>query len=630
LIQFIGIQHQFGSNLLFDNFSWHIKPNQKIGLVGPNGIGKSTLFHFATDALTPDGGKVVKSKGTIISLFHQIPNFDFKKSCLDTLIFSHKYYVEYYNQKILLDKLFDEIHVNSEEYNNLLLKQSNLEDYATENDIHKIENQAQKILNGLGFSSSDFHKQVGNFSPGFQHRIGLAIALLNPHNLLLLDEPTNHLDDETKNWLIDYLNETSNSFILVTHDPEFLRQTTDTIVEISKNEAIEFRGTLEEFLEEKNEIHEKLKNKFLKEEAYLNKRLDWINRFRAQATKAKQVQSRIKSLDKRERIDNPDKIYWNQLPDYEFQYISSGKLSLKIENCNFSYKDKAILENVNLEVSNGDKIALIGENGAGKSTLIKCLIGLLKFDSGNIQMGPKTQIGYFSQTHREELDESLSIIDLMKNKFSDSSEVSLRNILGHFSFSGDSVFKKVGSLSGGEQSRLRIAILVMTPTNTLFFDEPTNHLDLVTRNGLRKALGSYPGSVIIISHDPEFLNGLCTSTYEVNERKLIRWNCSFEEYLLIKKDSKHKIDKNKDEKKNDYQARNQEKNKIKKKQKELSDLEETISKLEDEIKLFEQKLIDSNFLSSKDYSSEYNKFTDNKNKLEELTIKWEILVEEIG
>ncbi|MCB1179819.1 MAG: ABC-F family ATP-binding cassette domain-containing protein, partial [Leptospiraceae bacterium] len=611
MLQFISIRHQFGSTILFDGFSWHIKPGQKIALIGPNGSGKTTLFQIATKKINPDEGNLVVSKNTEISLFQQIPDFDLEKTVLETALISNKLYSEYFYKKKELDSKFDSVSHDSLEYEEILHEQSHLEDFAHAHDLHNLENRIQKILTGLGYSQESMNNPVKSFSPGYRHRLGLAIALINPHNLLLLDEPTNHLDDNSKLWLSGYLQETKNSFVLVTHDPEFLNATANTIAEISPGGVIEFSGSLEEFLEEKNELHEKLKARYKKEEAYLNKRMDWINRFRSKATKARQVQSAIKKLEKRDKVENPEDIFWNKKPDYIFNFLSAGKITFRLENSSFSYsdKDKIIFENTNLEVSNGEKIALVGPNGAGKSTLMRCILGQYRLKKGSLYYGPKTKIGYFSQVHSEELDSNLTVIGTILKNYPDISELAARNILGHFSFSGDKVEKKIGSLSGGEQSRVRLALLVLQPVNCLLLDEPTNHLDMVTRDALKRAIHSFEGSAVIISHDPDFLKGLCDKTLELSSGELKDLNCSFSDYLIYHKEAVSGDIEAKSEEKEisgaELQAkRNAEKNKLKRLEKEMNKLEEDISELETKRKEFEEKLNDPEFFNKPEYKEE--------------------------
>lgn len=634
MIQFIRIRHQFGSTILFDDFSWHIKPNRKIGLIGPNGAGKTTLFQIAYNLIKPDSGEVVKTRDTSISVFQQIPNFNPNLSVIETSLISNIQYGDYHKKKESLDNEFDSISHDSPEFEKILQKQSELEDLANASDLHTIENRAKKILSGLGYKQTDFEKSVGSFSPGYQHRLALAIALLNPHNLLLLDEPTNHLDDVSKDWLANYLLDCKITFILVTHDPEFLNRVTDTIAELSSKGVLEFSGSLEDFLEEKNELHAKLALQYKKEQSYIEKRMEWINRFRAQATKAKQVQSAVKKLEKREKIDSPEDIFWNKKPDYSFKYISCGKVSFRLEKATFQYESNKnfTFSNAEMEVSSGDKIALVGPNGAGKSTLMRCIKGEYSLSSGNIYFGPKTNIGYFSQTHTEELIPELSVISMLLKIYPNMSEASARTLLGHFSFTGDSVFKTIKNLSGGEQSRLRLAILVENPTNTLLLDEPTNHLDMVTRNALKLSLKEYPGSLCIISHDPDFLKDLCNRTFELSGGLLKDLNCDFNDFLLYHKDELYDIGEieKKDKPKLEYQNRNQEKNKIKRLQKEIDTIESKISSLEHFRKEFETRMSDSSFYSSPNYKRELLEYDNSKNELDELNRKWEELSIELG
>lgn len=633
MLQFIKIRHQFGANVLFDEFSWHIKPNRKIGLVGPNGAGKTTLFLLGFGALKPDSGDIIKARETQISLFHQIPDFNPLISVIETSLLSNNLYKQYHKKRLELDEKFESTDPKSDGYQELIQNQSELEDFAHTYDIHTIENKAKKILSGLGFKQSDFERPVSNFSPGYQHRLGLAIALLNPHNLLFLDEPTNHLDDGSKEWLIEYLASTKAAFILVTHDPQFLNRTTDTIAEISAKGVMEFQGNLEEFLAEKNEIHEKIALQYKKEQAYIEKRMEWINRFRAQATKARQVQSAVKKLEKRDKISAPDEIFWNKKPDYQFEFASSGKISFRLENASFRYNSDSPLtfSSVSMEVSSGEKIALVGPNGAGKSTLFRCIRGEYSLQSGSLYLGPKTLMGYFSQTHTEDLDPEKSPLEMVLKIYPELSEVAARTLLGHFSFIGDSVFKQIKTLSGGEQSRLRLSILVREPTNCLLLDEPTNHLDMVTRNALKSSLLEYPGSVLLISHDPEFLSGLCNRTFELAGGVLKDLNCDFKDFLMYHKEKSYEISfgEKKDKPKQEYLQRNQEKNKLKKIQREIELLETQITKLESFCKNFESQISDPEFYSSPGYREKFTEYEVSKQEIQSLTKKWEELSMEL-
>ncbi|MBE7412351.1 MAG: ABC-F family ATP-binding cassette domain-containing protein [Leptospiraceae bacterium] len=629
MLQFISISHQYASNILFEDFSWHIKPNQKIALVGPNGAGKTTLFQMAIGKISPDSGEVIRPKNTAISLFQQIPEFDSNRTVLETALEENILYKEYSAKKKQIDSRFETIDLDSKEFEILLHDQSELEDFANSHRLHELEVSAKKILSGLGYKDEFFEKKIGDFSPGFKHRLALAIALLNPHNLLLLDEPTNHLDDASKEWLSEYLKSIRIAFVLVTHDPDFLNRTTNTIVEISKKGVTEFTGTLDEFLEEKNEIHAKLKEQFKKEESYLKKRSEWIERFRSKATKARQVQSAIKKLDKREKVENPEELFWNKKPDYNFRFTPDGKISFRLEDGSFRYSEnsKPIFQNASMEVSSGEKIALVGPNGAGKSTLLRALGKKSKLSSGSIYYGPKTSIGYFSQTHGEELNSELNMLESVQKKFPEISEESIRDILGHFAFSDDLVFKKVKSMSGGEQSRLRLALMVLSPSNCLLLDEPTNHLDMVTRDALKRALADFPGSVLIISHDPDFLKGLCSRTFELIGGELKNLNCSFDDYLKFHKEGVYEEPKNYNPKPD--KPKSQDKNRIKKIQKEISELEGKISLLEKNKVRLEELLADPGFYKNRSYQTELDNYSEVKKNLNSHSAKWEALSEEL-
>lgn len=590
---------------------------------------------MAVGELNPEEGLVSRSKHTEISLFQQIPDFNFEARVIDTALSKHKHYNEYIKRAEDIHSRMDHTDHDSPEFTALLEEQSSLEEYAFTYGVHELEAQAKKIIGGLGFSNDQMEKKVKEFSPGYQHRLGLAIAILNPGNLLLLDEPTNHLDHASKAWLAEYLSDTNRSFVLVTHDPEFLNATTDTIAELNPSGVLEFKGTLEDYFEHKNELLDKLRLQFKKEEAYLKKRTEWIERFRSKATKAKQVQSVIKKLEKREKVEAPDDSFWNSKTEYKFNYTPCGNLSFRIENASFAYEKtgKNIFSNAELHVSNGDKIAIIGPNGAGKSTFLRNILGIHKLTEGSVTFGPKTKIGYFSQNHHEHLDPEKNLLETVLSVYPDLPDVEARKLLGYFSFSDDRVFKKVGLLSGGEQSRLRLALLVRFSSNTLFLDEPTNHLDLVVRDNLKRALQEYPGAVLVISHDPDFLKDLCTRTVSVSNGKVKDLNTSFSDYLkfppeeleaeggfTIKTPTENTSSENKSR-----SQKNADKNRVKKLQKEIEQIEAKIALLEKNKANSEELLADPEFYKKRSYQMELDNYNETKKEISKLTETWEKL-----
>ncbi|WCL49878.1 ABC-F family ATP-binding cassette domain-containing protein [Leptospira sp. GIMC2001] len=636
MIQLVNLEHRYGSNILFDKFSWHIKPGTRTALVGPNGSGKTTLFQIAIGKMKPDAGDVTRSKGTVISLFQQIPDFDPEATILETALSENKLYNDYSKKLHRIHDLMEKEDPSSHSFEKLLEEQSEMEDFAQAHDLHNLEVRAKKILTGLGFSQEGLDRPVKSYSPGYQHRLGLSIALLNSHNLLFLDEPTNHLDDSAKEWLADYLVNQNAAYVLVTHDPEFLNKTTRSITEIHSKGVYEFEGTLDEFFEAKNEIQEKLQKQFDKEEAYLKSRNEWVERFRAKTSKARAVQSVIKKLEKREKIDSPEDSFWNSKPEYVFKYEEASRISFRITDGAYSYSANSnfIFQNANLEINNGDKVALVGPNGAGKSTFLRCAANIRELSKGNSMYGPRTKIGYFSQTHSEDLDPEKNLLQTVLTKFPQVPEVEARSLLGHFAFPGDTVFKMVKSLSGGEQSRLRLALLVNQPTNCLMLDEPTNHLDIVVRDALKRALIDYKGSVIVISHDPEFLTGLCDRTYQLAHGELKNLNVGFADYLKYHKEDEQegisKLSSKEDKLIIDNQnqslsksARNQAKNKIKNLEKEGLEIEKRLELLEKNKKEKEELLADPSFFKNRSYQSELDAYNDIKNEIARLTIQWE-------
>ena len=362
--------------------------------------------------------------------------------------------------------------------------------------------------------------------------------------------------------------------------------------------------------------------------------MDWIERFRAQATKARQVQSAIKRLEKRDNVENPEDIFWNKKPAYRFNHIPDGRITFRLEDASFRYeKDgKIIYKDANLEVSAGDKIALVGPNGAGKSTLMRSILGRHQLTSGSIYFGPKTRIAYFSQTHGEDLDSSLNMMQSILKVYPDMSDEAVRKILGHFSFSGDTVYKQVSAMSGGEQSRLRMALMVLTPANCLFMDEPTNHLDMVTRNALKHALMEFPGSLFIISHDPDFLKGLCDRTFELSGGVLKNLNCTFDDYLQFHKEGVYGEESQSAKpirQKETNASKNNDKNRIKKIQKEITEIETRLELLEKNKKHLEELLADPGFFKNRSYQTELDNYNETKKEIAILTERWEMLSEGI-
>jgi len=641
LLQFVGIEHRYDSRVLFQGFSWHIKPGTRTALVGPNGVGKTTLFRIATGEISPDRGEIVKSKGTLISLFQQIPQFDLNSSVLEVALLGNKSYANYRRRFWKLREEMEELDVSSKEYENFVHELAELEDFADSHDLHNLETKARKILSGLGFSSEKLEKPVGSFSPGFRHRLALAITLLNPHNLLLLDEPTNHLDDASKDWLVEYLNQEKSSFVLVTHDPDFLNRTTRSITEIHSRGVFEFEGTLEDFFHAKEEIQARLRKQYEKEQAYLKERMEWVDRFRAKATKARQAQSVLKKLEKREKPEIPLENFWEKKPDYNFHFEEASRISLRIIGGSFQYsgEDLPVYEEANMEVNQGDKVALVGPNGAGKSTFLRNLAGLVPFTKGEFLKGPRTKIGYFSQTHEEELDGNLNLLKTILKLYPQIPEAEARTLLGYFAFSGDSVFKTVKSLSGGEKSRLRLALLVYKPTNCLLLDEPTNHLDIVVRDALKRALVAYPGSIVVISHDPEFLDGLCNKTYRLSGGKLENLNRDFHDWFSSKDregEEASRLAPPKSE--NAFRTpsgdltksqRNRTKNRIKSLEKEISLLENELELLDKNKRDKEELLADPGFFKKRSYQLELDTYAEIKNTIAILTERWEMVSKEL-
>lgn len=641
MIQFHRIDLRYGETVLLEQFTWSFSLGKRLGLIGPNGSGKTTLFKIATGTVLPDAGTVQRSKNLVLSLFQQLPEFSKSATPLSYLLDGNLLYKEYHTKRLKIENKLGNPNLSDSEMQNLLSEQESLEAFAEEHAIHETETNSKKILTGLGFSAADFTKPIVEFSPGFQHRVELARCLLTPHDILLLDEPTNHLDHSSKEWLVSHITANEKTLILVSHDPVFLNACVDVIGELRPNGIEEFKGSLEEFLEFQKAEFEKLKRSSEKEKKYIEEKMQWIERFRYKATKAAAVQSAIKQLEKREKIQDISASVWDETIEFGFQHVPGGQISVRVEDGSFSYAkntnpetqsqdfqnplqtQKSIFQNSNLEISKGEKYSLEGKNGAGKSTFLKVLAKELPLSSGTVYFGPKTVLGYFSQTHTEKLDASKTLLENLLDSFEQLTEKTARNLLGVFSFSGDSVFRKIQSLSGGEQSRYRLLLLSQTPTNLLLLDEPTNHLDIRLRDSLQKALENYPGSIVCISHDSEFLQNLQT------KKILIENGTLFVEDKIEKKNAPTKIPST-NSSKNDlgYKDEKAIKNRRNKLEKDLEAIEQKIANLETEIANLESKLPELHY-GSTEYTSTHELYEARKTELELALESWELCQSEL-
>ena len=537
MIQLSSAGKRFGHKLLFENTDWLITPRDRVGLVGANGTGKSTLMKVLAGIDTLDYGSLIVAKGTTAGYLPQdglsLSGRTVFAECMS--VFDDLKAMET-EMETLLNRI-SEVDHTSAEYSGVADRYHSLEHEFQTRGGYSIEADVGRVLMGLGFRKEDWERKTEEFSGGWQMRLALGKLLLQKPNLLLLDEPTNHLDLEARNWLEEYLHDYPYAFVLISHDRYFLDVTVNKIAEIWNKKFWFYTGNYDKFLSQKTQRNEQLQAAYRNQRDRIEQLEIFINRFRYQATKAKQVQSRIKELEKIERIEVPpeEKTIHFSFP----QPKPSGRIVAEFDGVAKSYTKadgsiKPVFSKVNFLIEKGDRIALVGINGAGKSTLIKLLAGEEKATQGEYRLGYNVEADYFAQDQYKELDAEARMIDDLGNASPRSTQTELRSLLGCFLFSEDDVFKKIGVLSGGERGRYALLRLLLHPANFLLLDEPTNHLDLRAKDVLLEALMGYTGTVVFVSHDRYFIDKLATRVFEIGDGKVEVYPGNYEDYLWRK------------------------------------------------------------------------------------------------
>jgi ATP-binding cassette subfamily F protein 3 len=518
----------FGPRVLFMEANWLIQKREKTALVGANGAGKSTLMKVLAGLETLDYGELQQTRGMSIGYLPQdglqLSGRTVFEECLtvfDELREMERELVHLSGQLAELDHTGSEYDAVAERYSTLQERFQTLDGYA-------LDAQVGSVLTGLGFGKEDWTRRTDEFSGGWQMRLALAKLLLARPNLLLLDEPTNHLDLETRNWLEGYLKNYPFGYVLISHDRYFLEVTIDRTVEIWNKQLTIYQGNFSKFQAQKTERRAQLQAAYNNQRQQIEHLETFINRFRAQATKAKQVQSRIKELDKIVRIEIPE-----EEPEIHFQFPQpppSGRMVAEAENLAKSYGQKQVLSGVRFTINRGDRVALVGVNGAGKSTLIRLLTGTDAPTSGSVRMGHNVISEYFAQDQYKELDPEARMLDDISGAAMKVPESELRSLLGCFLFRGDDVFKPLGVLSGGERNRYALARILVSPSNFLLLDEPTNHLDMRAKEVLLEAIAAFSGTVVFVSHDRDFIDRLATRVFEVEGGTVVCHEGNYEDY----------------------------------------------------------------------------------------------------
>ena len=635
MISIDSITVEFGGNALFENVSFLIKEKEKIALIGRNGAGKTTLLKLIAGEMSPTRGNISRPKNLTIGYLPQhIKVNDSKTVREETLTAFENIFAIRANIATLTAELNERDDFHSAEYGKLIEELGYQNERLQMFDSDSIEAETEKTLMGLGFRRTDFERRTSEFSGGWRMRIELAKILLRKPDLLLLDEPTNHLDIESINWLESFLKNSKSALLLVSHDKAFVDAVTTRTIEISLGKIYDYKANYSRYLELRAIDRENQIRAYENQQKLIADTQDFINRFRYKPTKAVQVQSRIKMLEKLEpiQIEEVDNSRLNlRFPPPPH----SGTISLDIENLTKAYGEHTVLQNIDMQIRRGEKIAFVGKNGEGKTTLVKCIVGDLDF-MGSLRLGHNVKVGYFAQNQATTLDDSKTVFQTVDDIATGDIRTKLRNILGAFMFGGDDIDKRVAVLSGGERSRLAMIKLLLSPVNMLILDEPTNHLDISTKNVLKDAIRQFPSSAIIVSHDRDFLDGLVDKVYEFADKKIIEHIGGIGDFLRAKNfNSLHQIEiKNTDKKdiapqavsdsKLQYEQNKERARQIKKQERQIELLESDIADIEKEIARLEAEFTDGN--SSDELSVKYHK---TQHLLEQKMYEWEILSEEL-
>lgn len=508
-----SLKVEFTAKCLFDNISYIINPRDRIALVGKNGAGKSTMLKIIAGLQSPTSGQVVVPKDTTIGYLPQVMKLSDNTTVVDEVrtAFSH---VREMHERLdaMSAELAERTDYESDSYQQLIERMTTLTDRIAMEESENLEAEMEKTLIGLGFTRNDFNRPTSEFSGGWRMRIELAKILLTRPDVLLLDEPTNHLDIESIQWLENFLVTKAGAVVLVSHDRAFIDNVTNRTIEISLGKIYDYNVNYSKFVALRAERLEQQRRAYDNQQKMIKDTEDFIERFRYKATKSVQVQSRIKQLAKIERIE-VDEVDTSHL-NLKFPPASrSGDYPVIADDLGKAYGDHQVFDHATFTIKRGEKVAFVGKNGEGKSTLVKCIMGEIPY-SGTLKIGHNVQIGYFAQNQAQLLDESLTVFDTIDRVATGDIRTKIRDILGAFMFGGEASDKKVKVLSGGERTRLVMIKLLLEPVNLLILDEPTNHLDMKTKDILKSAIKDFDGTVIVVSHDREFLDGLVEKVYE--------------------------------------------------------------------------------------------------------------------
>lgn len=629
---------RFGSVTLFNDISYVVNPKDKIALVGKNGAGKSTMLKVFAGIQPPTSGSVAVPKDVTIGYLpqHMIHNDGVTVMEEAEKAFSDIFELQKEIERMTVE-LSERTDYESASYQQLIDRLTHANERLDMMGVNNFKGEVEKTLLGLGFERSDFSRQTSEFSGGWRMRIELAKILLKRPDVLLLDEPTNHLDIESIQWLEDFLKVSGSAVILVSHDRAFIDAVTNRTIEISLGRIYDYKVSYSKYVELRKERREQQLRAYENQQKQIQDTEDFIERFRYKATKSNQVQSRIKQLEKLDiiEVDEED----NSSLHLKFPPAPhSGTISLDVQHLTKKYDEKVILNDIDLCIKRGEKVAFVGKNGEGKSTLVKCIMDQISFD-GTLKLGHLVKIGYFAQNQASLLDENLSVFETIDNVAVGDIRTKIRDILGAFMFGGEAIDKKVKVLSGGERTRLAMIRLLLEPVNFLVLDEPTNHLDMRSKDVLKEAIKAFNGTVVVVSHDREFLDGLVDKVYEFSNHKIKEHLGGIYEFLQSKKlaslqELERKATAQSDEVKSEqpsenklsYEAKKELTKKIRKAEKAVSDAESVINSIEKRIAEIEVELQDPQNAKNTALFEEYKK---KKHELEQKMYEWELLSEEL-
>ncbi len=623
-----NIYLQYGGRILFNNINVVISDRDKVGLVGRNGAGKSTFLKIIAGEITPDEGSVTRPSNSTLGFLHQEMNIPTGKTVMEETLTA---FDELRKLEKRLAEMHEELEHRTDYDSDSYLKF--LEDYSHLNDqFHLLggddmQAQTERVLKGLGFTQKDFNRQTNEFSGGWQMRVELAKMLLQRPNYLLLDEPTNHLDIESIIWLEGFLEDYPGAVILISHDKQFLDNVTKRTVEIELGKVFDYKASYSKYVELRKDRREKQQAAYNNQQKVIAQKERTINRFMAKASKTSMAQSMQKQLDKIERIEIDEE----DITGMNLQFPPaprSGQVVVEGKHVTKKYGEKLVLNDVHIKLDRGDRVAFVGQNGQGKTTLAKMIVGQIPLTGGEVKLGHNVSIGYYAQNQADVLDPKMTLLETMESVSPPEMRTRLRNILGAFLFSGEDVDKKVSVLSGGERARLALACMLLRPFNLLVLDEPTNHLDIISKDILKQALLEYDGTMIVVSHDREFLAGLTNRTIEFRDRQLFDYigdvNAFLEKRALdnmrdVELSSKNGKLNNMPEPAKPEISREERK----RLQRNLQNAERAVERLEEEIQQLEVKMADPSFYEQPDAPKMMELHGQKKKALDEALEAWE-------